>query len=106
MVVNMSETITLEDKIEKLESEIQKLKTELSIAIEYYAEVREFLNDLLQLAKTNEMKKQELEYSKPISILESTSSIQNTKSKSRIDQLMDRCINLIFADYKQQSEKR
>jgi polyhydroxyalkanoate synthesis regulator phasin len=106
MVVNMSETITLEDKIQKLESEIKELRTEISIALEFYAEVREFLNDLLNLARTTEMKKQELEYSRPISILESASSIQTSKPKSRIDQLMDRCINLIFQDYKQQSEGR
>jgi hypothetical protein len=100
MVVNMSETITLEDKIQKLESEIERLKVELSIALEYYGEVREFLSELTQLSK----KSTELEISKPTSILSSTSN--NIKPKSRIDQLMDKCINFIFEDYKQQSEGR
>jgi polyhydroxyalkanoate synthesis regulator phasin len=100
----MSQTTSLEDKITKLENEIQKLKVELSIALEYYGEVRQFLDDLLHLAKTTEMKKQELEYSKPISILESTSSIQN-KPKSKLDSMLDHCINLIFKDYREQCER-
>jgi DNA replication initiation complex subunit (GINS family) len=95
----------LENRIAKLENDIQQLRTELSIAIEFYAEVREFLNDLLQLAKTNELKKQEFEYSKPTSILELTSSIQNTKSKSRIDMMLEKCIDLVFKDYKEQCER-
>lgn len=97
----MSQIVSLEDKIHKLESEIQKLKTELSIAVEYYAEVREFLNDLLNLAKTTELKKQELEYSRPQSILENTYS-KNIKSRSRLDDLMEKCVSLIFQDYKSQ----
>jgi polyhydroxyalkanoate synthesis regulator phasin len=100
-VVEMSQIVSLEDKIHKLESEIQKLKTELSIAVEYYAEVREFLNDLLNLAKTTELKKQELEYSRPQSILENTYS-KNIKSRSRLDDLMEKCVSLIFQDYKSQ----
>jgi hypothetical protein len=98
----MSQTTSLEDKISKLEHDIQQLKTELSIAIEFYAEVREFLNDLLNLAKTTEMKKQELEYSKPTSILESISS--TSKPKSRIDNMIEKCIDLIFKDYRTQSQ--
>jgi len=95
----MSQIISLEDKIHKLESEIQQLKSELSIALEYYAETREFLSLLTQLMKN----KSELTYSKPTSILESVST-QSSKPKSRIDQLMDKCINLIFEDYKQQGQ--
>jgi len=95
--------VTLESKIQKLEDEIQKLKTELSIAIEFYAETRQFLNDLLHLAKTTEVKKQELDILKPTSVLESVST-QSSKPKSRIDQLMDRCVNLIFEDYRQQGQ--
>jgi hypothetical protein len=101
-VVEMSQIISLEDKIHKLESEIQQLKSELSIALEFYAETRQFLNDLLHLAKTSEAKKQELGYSKPTSILEPSSLSQSSKSKSKIDQMMDKCIDLIFKDYKSQ----
>ena len=97
----MSKTITLEDKIQKLEDEIQKLKIELSIAIEFYAETRQFLNDLLHLVKISELKKQELEYSRPQSILEDTYS-KNIKSRSRLDDLMEKCVSLIFQDYKSQ----
>jgi hypothetical protein len=92
----------LQNKIVELESDIQKLKVELSIALEFYAEVREFLNDLLNLAKTTEVKKQELGFSKPTSILEPSSLSQSSKSKSKIDQMMDKCIDLIFKDYKSQ----
>jgi polyhydroxyalkanoate synthesis regulator phasin len=91
----------LQNKIVELENDIQQLRTELSIAIEYYAEVRSFLNDLLNLAKSTEMKKQELEYSRPQSILENTYS-KNIKSRSRLDDLMEKCVSLIFQDYKSQ----
>jgi hypothetical protein len=94
------QNVTLENRIQKLEDEIKQLRTELSIALEFYGEVREFLSELTQLSK----KSTELEISKPTSILSSTSN--NIKPKSRIDQLMDKCINFIFEDYKQQSEGR
>jgi hypothetical protein len=97
------QNVTLEEKISKLESEIERLKIELSIAVEYYGEIRQFLDDLLHLAKTTELKKQELEYSRPQSILENTYS-KNTKNRSRLDDLMEKCINLIFQDYKAQTE--
>jgi hypothetical protein len=88
--------VTMDSKLKKLESEIQQLKTELSIALEYYAEVREFLSELTQLTK----KSTELEISKPTTMLSTTSS--NIKPKSKIDQMMDKCIDLIFKDYKSQ----
>jgi hypothetical protein len=88
----------LENRIAKLENDIQQLRTELSIAIEYYAEVRQFLSELMQLTK----KSSELSYSKPTSILESTSSTQTSKPKSKLDSMLDQCINLIFKDYKDQ----
>jgi hypothetical protein len=90
--------VMLEDKISKLENEIEKLKIELSIAIEFYAETREFLSFLIQLMKT----KSELSYSKPISVLESTSYTTSSKPKSKIDEELDRVVNLIFKDYKDQ----
>jgi hypothetical protein len=99
-VVEMSQIISLEDKIYKLESEIQRLKTELSIALEFYAEVREFLSELMQLTK----KSSELSYSKPSSILESVPHTTSYKPKSKIDEELDRVVNLIFKDYKQQTE--
>jgi hypothetical protein len=92
------QNVTLEEKISKLESDIERLKIELSIALEYYGEVREFLSELTQLTK----KSTELEISKPTTMLSTTSS--NIKPKSKIDQMMDKCINLIFQDYKAQTE--
>jgi hypothetical protein len=92
--------VMLEDKISKLENEIQRLKTELSIAIEYYAETREFLSLLTQLIKS----KTEFSYSKPVSILESISTSSTSKPKSKIDAMLDKCINLIFEDYETQSK--
>jgi hypothetical protein len=93
------QNVTLEEKISKLESDIERLKIELSIALEYYGEVREFLSELTQLTK----KSTELETSKPTSILSSTSS--NIRPKSRIDQMIDKCINLIFQDYREQAKE-
>jgi ribosome maturation protein Sdo1 len=90
------QNVTLEEKISKLESDIERLKIELSIALEYYGEVREFLSELTQLTK----KSTELEISKPTTMLSTTS--RNIKPKSRIDQMMDKCIDLIFKDYKSQ----
>jgi hypothetical protein len=91
--------VMLEERIHKLESEIQQLKSELSIALEYYAETREFLSLLTQLMKS----KTELSYSKPVSILESTSS-QSIKTRSKLDSMLDHCINLIFKDYREQGQ--
>jgi hypothetical protein len=93
--------VTLEDRITKLESEIQQLKSELSIALEYYAETREFLSLLTQLTKKKSF---ELSYSKPTSILESSSVSQTTKSRSKIDNMLDKCIDLIFKDYRTQGQ--
>jgi hypothetical protein len=46
----------------------------------------------------------ELSYSKPVSILESASSIQTSKPKSKLDSMLDHCINLIFKDYREQAK--
>jgi hypothetical protein len=88
----------LQKKIVQLENDIKELKVGLSIVLEYYGEVREFLSELMQLTK----KSSELSYSKPSSILESTSSTQTSKPKSKLDSMLDQCINLIFKDYKDQ----
>jgi archaellum component FlaC len=90
--------VTIDSRLKKLENEIQQLKTELSIVIEYYGEVREFLNQLTQLTKSSE-----LSYSKPSSILESVST-QTSKPKSKIDNMLDKCIDLIFKDYRTQGQ--
>jgi predicted ribosome quality control (RQC) complex YloA/Tae2 family protein len=90
--------VTMDSKLKKLEAEIQQLKTELSIALEYYAKVKEFLSELTQLTR----KSSELEISKPTTLLSTTSS--NTKPKSKIDEMMDKCIDLIFKDYRTQGQ--
>jgi hypothetical protein len=100
MYMSEVKNVTLEDRITKLESEIQQLKSELSIALEFYGEVREFLSELTQLTE----KSSELSYSKPTSILESSSLSQTTKSKSKIDMMLEKCIDLVFKDYKEQSK--
>jgi ElaB/YqjD/DUF883 family membrane-anchored ribosome-binding protein len=96
--------VMLEDKISRLESEIQRLKTEISIAIEFYAELYELINELNHILKTRELEKTRNDLtelcSKPRSILES----QTTKPKSRIDTMLDKCISLIFQDYREQSK--
>jgi hypothetical protein len=92
--MNEVKTVTLEDKIQKLENDIKELHTELSIALEFYGQVYELVNELNSQMK----KKQELEYSKPLSILQSNSEVQSTK-ESTIDQKLRRVVSDIFRDY-------
>jgi hypothetical protein len=89
----------LQNKIVELENDIKELKIGLSIVLEYYAEVREFLSELTQLTR----KSTELQISKPQSVLEG-SRTQYIKSKDRLDSMLEHCIDLIFQDYKQQGQ--
>ena len=101
----MSQTTSLEDKITKLENEIQKLKTELSIAIEFYAQVYELINELNHILKTKQLEKtkHDLTELEGFSLLKYGNQTSPTKRKSKIDEELDRVVNLIFKDYKAQS---
>jgi hypothetical protein len=101
---NMSE-ITLENKVQKLEDEIKQLRTELSIAIEFYAEVYELINELNHILKTKQLEKtkNDLFELEGFSLLKYEN--QTTKSKSKIDNMINKCIDLVFKDYKEQCER-
>jgi len=96
--------VTLEDKISRLESEIQRLKTELSIAIEFYAEVYELINELNHILKTKQLEKtkNDLFELEGFSLLKYEN--QTTKSKSKIDNMINKCIDLVFKDYREQTK--
>jgi hypothetical protein len=102
----MSQTTSLEDKISKLEHDIQQLKTELSIAIEFYAEVYELINELNHILKTKQLEKtkNDLFELEGFSLLKYEN--QTTKSRSKIDNMIDHCINLIFKDYDEQFKNK
>jgi uncharacterized protein YicC (UPF0701 family) len=98
----MSETISLEDRISKIESEIQRLKTQLSITLEFYGEVYELINELNHILKTKELEKHDLTELEDFSLLKCGNETSLTKRKSKIDEELDRLVNLIFKDYKDQ----
>jgi hypothetical protein len=102
----MSKTITLEDKIQKLESDIKELRSEISIAIEFYAEVYELINELNHILKTKQLEKakHDLTELEDFSLLKYGNQTSPTKRKSKIDEELDKVVNLIFQDYKTQFE--
>jgi hypothetical protein len=107
-MVKMSQTTSLEDKITKLENEIQKLKTELSVAIEFYAEVYQLINELNHILKTKQLEKtkHDLTELEGFSLLKYGNQTSPTKRKSKIDEELDRVVNLIFKDYDEQFKNK
>jgi hypothetical protein len=102
----MSETISLEDRIAKLESEIKQLRTQLSIAIEFYAEVYELINELNHVLKTKQLEKHDLSELEGFSLLKYENQTSHIKRKSKIDDELDRVVNLIFKDYDEQFKNK
>ena len=91
----MSSTIVeLENEIKKIQEDMKQIHTELSILMEYYGNIYELMDKLNHQIR----KKEELEYSKPLSILQSNSEVQSTK-ESAIDQKLRRVVSNIFRDY-------
>jgi DNA-binding protein H-NS len=96
------QNVTLENRIQKLEDEIKQLKTELSMAIEFYAEVYELINELNHILKTKQLEKHDLTELEGFSLLKYEN--QTTKSRSKIESMIDKCIDLIFKDYRTQEQ--
>jgi hypothetical protein len=100
------QNLELESKIQKLEDEIKQLRTELSIAIEFYAEVYELINKLNHVLKTKQVEKHDLTELEGFSLLEYENQTSPTKRKSKIDDELDRVVNLIFKDYDEQFKNK
>ena len=83
----------LENKINQLESDIKELKTELSIALENFGEIREFLDKLSQLSKN----KTELLEDRPKGLLEFDSVPSTPQSKLNV--MLQKCVSNIMKDY-------
>jgi len=87
----------LEDKIVELEKKFKTLLSAHSILIEQYALVED---RLYKLSKTLELSSTPLV--SPLHILELQDKGTRQQSKSRLDQLIDKVVDSIFEDYKQQ----
>jgi hypothetical protein len=85
----------LEARIVELERRLKELSTSVSINMEWLAEIREMLVQLLQILR----RKQELSWERPRSALESSSP---NFSRSKSDAMLEKCVNLIFKDYREQ----
>jgi len=96
----------LENKLSKLENEIQKLKTELSVAIEFYAEVYQLINELNHILKTKQLEKHDLTELEGFSLLKYENQTSPTKRRSKIDDELNRVVNLIFKDYDEQFKNK
>jgi hypothetical protein len=86
---------TLEARVVELERRLNELAASVSINMEWLAEIREMLVQLLQILR----RKQELSWERPRSALESSSS---NFSRSKSDAMLEKCVNLIFKDYREQ----
>jgi chromosome condensin MukBEF ATPase and DNA-binding subunit MukB len=91
------QTQELEAKIAQLEKRVAELSTSVSIDMEWLAEIRQMLQQLL--AVLEKRTRQELAWDKPKSALEGSSS---SFPKSKSDAMLERCVNLIFKDYEDQ----
>jgi hypothetical protein len=98
---NMSE-ITLENKVQKLEDEIKQLRTELSIALEFYGQVYELINELNQILKTRQLQrdKQDLKELEGFSLAKCQREDMSSMSReSVLDTKLRKAVNYIFQDY-------
>jgi hypothetical protein len=100
--------VTMDSKLKKLESEIKEIKAELSIALEFYGQVYELINELNHILKTRQLDKEKAKHDltelEEFSLLKYENQTSPTKRKSKIDEELDKVVNLIFKDYKQQTE--
>jgi len=87
----------LEAKIAQLEKRVAELSTSVSIDMEWLAEIRQMLQQLLAVLEKRTAL--ELAWDKPKSALEDSSS---SFPKSKSDAMLEKCVNLIFKDYEDQ----
>jgi len=91
--------VELENEIKKIQEDMKQIHTELSILTEFYAETRELLTELSQLSKKTELLEQ------PRSLLEFDSVSSNSNS-SKLDRMIQKCIDSIIRDYRDQYKER
>ncbi len=100
MTENLEQRIQeLEQKINELEKQFKTLLSAHSILIEQYALVEDHLH---KLSKTLELSSTPLV--SPLHIIELQDKGTRQQSKSRLDQLIDKAVDSIFKDYKEQFE--
>jgi uncharacterized coiled-coil protein SlyX len=88
----------LEAKIAQLEKRVVELSTSVSINMEWLAEIRELLVQLLQILQKRQ--RQELEWDKPKSLVSESS---NT-SKPKYEAMLERLWPMIKRDYETQGQ--
>jgi uncharacterized membrane protein YccC len=92
------ETQELEARVVELERRLEKLSTSVSINLEWLAEVRELLVQLL--AVLEKRTSQELTWDKPKSLVGESSNA----SRSRSETMLDRLWPLLKRDYEMQGQ--
>ena len=89
---------TLETKVAELERRVAELSTSVSINMEWLAEIRELLLQLLQILQKRQ--RQELEWDKPKTLVSESS---NT-SKPKYEAMLERLWPMIKRDYETQGQ--
>jgi TolA-binding protein len=87
----------LEAKIAQLEKRVAELSTSVSINMEWLAEIRELLVQLLQILQKRQ-RQEELAYDRPRSLVTEASSTPKTKSEILLEKLWP----LLKHDYESQ----
>jgi uncharacterized membrane protein (DUF106 family) len=89
--------VELEAKIAQLERRISELAASVSIDMEWMAEIREMLQQLLAVLEKR-ARQEELAWDKPKSLVSESSNV----SKSKSEMLLERVWPLIKQDYETQ----
>jgi hypothetical protein len=93
--------VTIDSRLKKLESEIQQLKSELSIALEFYGQVYELISELNQILKTRQLQKdkQDLKELEGFSLVKCQKDMSSISRESVLDTKLQKAVNYIFQDY-------
>jgi uncharacterized coiled-coil protein SlyX len=92
------ETQQLETRVAELERRISELAASVSINMEWLAEIRELLVQLLQILQKRQ-RQEELAYDRPRSLVSDSNA-----SKSRSEIMLERLWPLLKRDYEMQGQ--
>jgi uncharacterized coiled-coil protein SlyX len=92
------ETQQLETRVAELERRISELAASVSINMEWLAEIRELLVQLLQIMQKRQ-RQEELAYDRPRSLVSDSNA-----SKSRSEIMLERLWPLLKRDYEMQGQ--